>query len=342
MAIDAMISPLEHHQSGKTEARKPDYQYAHYAQKANKAGEHPLERHQSGRKQTEKRPLECHQPGRNRDLEGVPVEYHDFTDIFDTKKARSMPEDWGIWNFKIDFIEGWQDKLPKPSRRYRLSADKQQLERDTIKELLGASMICPSMSPIVAPCFFVPKKDRTKRHVVDWRGINAITIKDAHPLLIMDDLLDLAAGSTIMLKLDLTASYNQIPIREEDRWKTAFITSQGLFKFNVMHFGFVGAPPHMQHYMQHTLAPVYREQVRVYLDDILGFSRSTGAHIATMRRVFEILRKHKLYVKAKKCEFHKKEMELLGISVTTQGFEMEDKKVTEVRQWRAPRNIRGV
>src|SRR5258708_37813802 len=61
-----------------------------------------------------------------------------------------------------------------------------------------------------------------------------------------------------------------------------------------------------------------------------------------MRQVFEILRRHKLYVKAKKCEFHKKEMELLGIKVTTQGFEMEDKKVTEVRQWKAPRNVRGV
>ena len=203
-------------------------------------------------------------------------------------------------------------------------------------------MIRPSTSPIAAPCFFVPKKDGTKRHVVDWRGINAITVKDAHPLPIMDDLLDLARGSKIMSKLDLTASYNQIPIREEDRWKTAFISSQGLFEMNVMHFGFANAPPHMQRYMQHTLSPVYQEMVRVYLDDIPSFSKGTPEHIATMRRVFDILRRNKLYAKAKKCEFHKKEMELLGIKVTTEGFEMEDKKVTQVQEWQPPKNVKGV
>ena len=124
---------------------------------------------------------------------------------------------------------------------------------------------------------------------MDWRGINAITIKDAHPLPIMDNLLDLAKGSKIMSKLDLTVSYNQIPIREQDRWKTAFITSQGLFEFNVMHFGFTNAPPHMQCFMQHTLAPVHKEMVRVYLDDIPVFSANTPAHIATMARVFKVL-----------------------------------------------------
>src|SRR5258708_4131789 len=85
MAMNAMISPLECYQSGKTGAEKPDYQYTHYTQRANKANEHPLEHHQSGK---------------NKDLDGVPVEYHDFVDIFNTEKARSMPEDRGIWNFK--------------------------------------------------------------------------------------------------------------------------------------------------------------------------------------------------------------------------------------------------
>jgi hypothetical protein len=158
----------------------------------------------------------------------------------------------------------------------------------------------------------------------------------------MDNLLDLARGSKIMSKLNLTASYNQIPIREQDRWKTAFISSQGLFEFNVMHFGFTNALLHMQRFMQHTLSPVQQEMVRVYLDNILVFSTGKSTHIETMRKVFKILRENKLFVKAKKCEFHQKEMELLGIRVTTEGFEMEDKKVTEVQQWKPPRNVKGI
>ena len=64
--------------------------------------------------------------------------------------------------------------------------------------------------------FFVLKKDGSKRYVVDWQGINAITVKDAYPLPLLDNLLDMAQGVTIMSRLDLTASYNQIPIRQED------------------------------------------------------------------------------------------------------------------------------
>jgi hypothetical protein len=281
-------------------------------------------------------------PTETKDTDAIPREYKDFLDVFDTNEAKKMPKDRGIWNFTIDFIDKWEDKLPRPSKRYQLSMAEQQLERDTIKELLDSGMIRPSKSPLAAPCFFVPKKDGTKRHVVDWRGINAITIKDAHPLPIMDDLLDLARGSKIMSKLDLTASYNQIPIRESDRWKTAFITSQGLFEFNVMHFGFTNAPPHMQRYMQHVLASHYPRKVRVYLDDIPAFSGSLQEHVKTMRGVLASLRENRLFAKAKKCDFHKTEMELLGVKVTTKGFKMEEKKISEVRDWKPPKNVRGI
>jgi len=94
---------------------------------------------------------------------------------------------------------------------------------------------------------------------VDWRGINAITVKDAHPLPIMDNLLDLAKGSKIMSKLDLTASYNQIPIREQDHWKTVFISSMGLNEFNVMHFGFANALLHMQFHATYTVSSLCRD-----------------------------------------------------------------------------------
>jgi len=109
-----------------------------------------------------KSPIEHHKPGQKDHMRGVPVEYHNFVDVFNLEKARVMPKGRGIWNFKFDFIEGWEDKLPKPAKRYQLTKEEQELEKETITELLEASMICPSKSPIAAPCFFVPKKDRTK------------------------------------------------------------------------------------------------------------------------------------------------------------------------------------
>ena len=126
-----------------------------------------------------------------------------------------MPQDRGEWNFKIDFIEGWEKKLPKPVKRYQLTQAEQQVELETLQELQEAGMIQPSRSLVTAPTFFIPKKDGSKRYVVDWRGINAITVKDANLLPLLDDLLDVVQGATIMLKFDLMVSYNQIPIQED-------------------------------------------------------------------------------------------------------------------------------
>jgi hypothetical protein len=69
---------------------------------------------------------ERHGSEQHESMKGVPAEYHDFADVFNLEEARTMPKDRGLWNFKIDFIEGWEDKLPKPARRYRLSADEQE------------------------------------------------------------------------------------------------------------------------------------------------------------------------------------------------------------------------
>ena len=124
---------------------------------------------------------------------------------------------------------------------------------------------------------------------MDWRGINAITVGDAYPLPLLDDLLDMAQGATIMLKFDLTASYNQIPIREEDQWKTAFISSKGLFKFNVMHFRFCNMPPHMQQFMEHVLRPVFHQNMAMYLDDIPVFSKTKEEHIKTLKMILQHL-----------------------------------------------------
>ena len=84
------------------------------------------------------------------------------------------------------------------------------------------------------------------------------------------------------------------------------------------------------------------QNVRVYLDDIPMFSKSREEHTETLRRVIQILIDHRLFAKAKKCEFYLPEIDLLGVKVSAQGFRMEEKKVMEVQEWRPPRNVRGV
>ena len=80
----------------------------------------------------------------------------------------------------------------------------------------------------------------------------------------------------------------------------------------------------------------------VYLDDILVFLKTKEEHIETLRMILQCLQEEQLFAKAKKCEFMLPKINLLGVKVSAQGFRMEEKKVTEIQEWKAPCNVRGV
>ena len=87
---------------------------------------------------------------------------------------------------------------------YRLSPKEFEELKKQIKELLALGFIEPSKSPYAAPVLFVQKKDGSLRMVIDYRAINAITIKNKYPLPRIDDLLDQLCGCTHFSSIDMT------------------------------------------------------------------------------------------------------------------------------------------
>src|SRR5947209_2683810 len=96
--------------------------------------------------------------------------------------------------------------------------------------MLKSGKIRPSKGSAGAPVFFVPKSHgRGLRVVVDYRGLNAITIKDKYPLPLMSELMDRVGRSKWFTKLDLKNGYNLVRVASGHEWKTAFKTRYNLY-----------------------------------------------------------------------------------------------------------------
>ncbi|CAL9009186.1 unnamed protein product, partial [Prunus brigantina] len=110
----------------------------------------------------------------------------------------------------------------------------------------------------------------------------------------IDDLLDQLHSACYFTKLDLKSGYHQVRIHEENTWKIAFKTKQGLFDWLVMPVGLCNAPATFMRLMNEVLRPFIDDFVIVYLDDILIFSVTWEAHLHHIAQVLEVLRTNQL------------------------------------------------
>ena len=112
--------------------------------------------------------------------------------------------------------------------------------------MLKEGVIEPCVSEWASPMVIIKKKDDTIRLCVDYRRLNAETVMDAYPMPRVDDILDQVGQAKYITTFDLAKGYWQVPVAEEDRHKTAFITTKGLYQFKMIPFGLCGVPETFQ------------------------------------------------------------------------------------------------
>lgn len=231
------------------------------------------------------------------------------------------------------------DDVPVRQRYRRIPPLEYEAAKAHIHQLLEAQVIRESSSPFASPIVLVKKKDGSLRLCVDYRLLNSKTRKDAFPLPRIEESLDALSGARWFSTLDLAAGYNQVPVTEKDKMKTAFCTPFGLFEWNRMPFGLCNAPSTFQRLMERIFGDQHCQSLLLYLDDVVVFSSTAAEHVGRLDAVLGHLQQEDLKAKLEKCSIFRPEVSYLGHIISKDGVSTDPGKIEVVSKWQRPNHV---
>lgn len=227
-------------------------------------------------------------------------------------------------------------------RPYRVYYAEKSILQNMINELFKSKIIRPSESPYASPVLLVKKKTGDYRMAVDFRKVNAITVKDKYPLPLIEEQIDRLGNNKYFIGLDLASGYYQVPMAEESIEKTAVVTPDAHFEFLRMPFGLSNAPAVFQRLMNNVLGELKNTKAFPYIDDIIIPSVTFSEGIDTLRQVLEKFKMNNLTLKLSKCYFFQTEIDYLGREISSEGVRPGTKKMEAVLNMPDPSNVKQV
>ncbi len=202
--------------------------------------------------------------------------------------------------------------------------------RKVLSEMEEQEIIRKSCSEWASPLVLVWKKSGDLRVCVDYRWLNARTIKDAHPLPHQADCLAALGGNSVFSAMDLTSGFYNIAMAEEDKKLTAFTTSMGLYEFNRLPQGLCNSPASFMRLMTNIFGDQNFLTLLCYLDDLLVYAPDECEAIKRLEMVFSRLREHGLKLAPKKCHFLRRSVRFLGHVIDSSGVATDPDKVSAI------------
>lgn len=234
------------------------------------------------------------------------------------------------------------DDTPIVRNPYRMSIHERENLKVIIATLLENGIIQNSESPYASPIKLVTKKNGESRMCVDFRALNAVTIKDRYPLPLIEDQLDSLASANWFTSLDMASGFYQIPVAAESVFRTSFVTPDGQYEFLRMPFGLTNAPAVFQRAIHKALKGLYGKIAYVYIDDILIPSTTIDEGFTRLKTVLVALKKSGFSLNIKKCKFFVKKVEYLGRIIENGTIKPSSIKTDALKNSPVPTNIKQV
>jgi len=270
----------------------------------------------------------------------LPKEYEEYKTVF-KKKASEHFSVKKPWDHAIDLKP---DFIPKNCKVYPMSPENKRNLTSLPMKTSAKKYIRLSKSPQALPFFFIFEKDSGKlRPCQDYQRLNDWTIKNAYPLPCVGDLLDKLKGAKYYTKFDLWWGYNNVRIKEGDKWKAAFKMNKGLFEPTVIFFSLCNSPSTFQNMMNNIFKNEINEGwLLIYMDDILIFTNDHSKMEEYMKRVLQKLHDNDLFLNLNKYVFDVTEVEYLGLIIKENEIAMEPTKLARIADWPASTAVKQV
>ena len=205
-------------------------------------------------------------------------------------------------------------------------------------ESMGVISKVDQHTPWCAGMVVVPKKTGNVRICVDLKPLNESVLREVHPIPKVDDTLAQLAGMKLFSKLDANSGFWQIPLAEESKLLTTFITPFGRYCFNKLPFGISSAPELFQRRMNKILEGL--PGVVCLIDDVLVAAKDEIEHNARLAATLERLKQAGVTLNAAKCEFKKKSIKFLGHMVGEDGIRADPDKTAAISEMERPQTVK--
>lgn len=232
--------------------------------------------------------------------------------------------------------------IPIAARPKRHTVDEAHEIKQHIIKYRRQGIIQPSNSEYASNCRLVPKRNGSKRLVINFIPLNRATLRDVYPTPLPDNMFQYLQGAKYFSTLDATEGFYQLELHPDDRHLTAFVTHDGFHEFTRCPFGLTNAPAEFQRAMNDIFDSGLGTKCLVYIDDIIVFGKTKQEHHHNLEWTLRQCERHNLKIKYSKCNFFKASVRFLGRQISAEGIapivdnlDFLDHKPTDAKELRS-------